>query len=328
VLGSILARDGYLPRQLHTRGDRLAFSNGIIALAGIAIALIIIFDANVSKLIQLYIVGVFLSFTMSQIGMVRHWNRFLAVEPDPQVRRRMRRSRVVNFVGLVLTGTVLSVVLVTKFTRGAYLAVLAMVVLYVLMKAIQRHYANVAVELAADTSEQMLPSRIHAVVLISKLHKPALRALAYARASRPATLEAVTVGVDPEETEALLADWERRNVPVPLRVLDSPYREITRPVVDYVKAKRRDSPRDIVDVYVPEYVVGRWWEALLHNQSALRLKTRLRFTPGVVVVSVPYQLRSSQLVADRPESFGAGAVRRGEPTAVEAERTVAEEMES
>jgi amino acid transporter len=327
VLGSILARDGYLPRQLHTRGDRLAFSNGIIALAGIAIALIIVFDANVSKLIQLYIVGVFLSFTMSQIGMVRHWNRFLAVEPDPEARRRMRRSRVVNSVGLVLTGTVLSVVLVTKFTRGAYLAVLAMVVLYVLMKAIRRHYANVAVELAADTSEQMLPSRIHAVVLISKLHKPALRALAYARASRPATLEAVTVGVDPEETEALLADWEARNVPVPLRVLDSPYREITRPVVDYVKAKRRDSPRDIVDVYVPEYVVGRWWEALLHNQSALRLKTRLRFTPGVVVVSVPYQLRSSQLVADRPESFGAGAARRGEPSPEEAERTVAEEME-
>ena len=327
VLGSILARDGYLPRQLHTRGDRLAFSNGIIALAGAAIFLIIIFDADVSKLIQLYIVGVFVSFTMSQIGMVKHWTRLLRVEQDTSVARQMRRSRIINFIGVILTGTVLVVVLLTKFTRGAYLAVIAMVVLFVLMKAVRRHYTNVAEELAADTSVQMLPSRIHAVVLVSKLHKPALRAIAYARASRPASLEAVTVNVDAADTEALLAEWDERNIPIPLRVLDSPFREITRPLVDYVKSRRADNPRDIVDVYVPEYVVGHWWETLLHNQSALRLKTRLRFTPGVVVVSVPYQLRSSQLIADRPESFGAGSVRRGEPSATEAESSVAKEME-
>ena len=328
VLGSILARDGFLPRQLHTRGDRLAFSNGIIALSGAAIVLVILFDADVSKLIQLYIVGVFVSFTMSQIGMVRHWTRHLRYEQDPAERRRMMRSRVINFVGFVMTGSVLIVVLLTKFIRGAYLAVIAMAVLFVLMKAIRRHYTNVAEELKADEQQQMLPSRIHALVLVSKLHKPALRALAYARASRPATIEAVTVGVDQGETEALLAEWDERNIPVPLRVLDSPYREITRPIVDYVKARRHDNPRDIVDVYVPEYVVGHWWEALLHNQSALRLKTRLRFTPGVVVVSVPYQLRSSQQLADRPESFGAGSARRGEPTPEEAERNVTEEMES
>jgi amino acid transporter len=129
VLGSILARDGYLPRQLHTRGDRLAFSNGIIALSAIAMTVIFIFDADVSKLIQLYIVGVFLSFTLSQIGMVRHWTRYLAVEPDPVVRKKMRRSRVVNSIGFVMTGTVLVVVLFTKFTHGAYLAVVAMVIL-------------------------------------------------------------------------------------------------------------------------------------------------------------------------------------------------------
>jgi len=240
----------------------------------------------------------------------------------------MLRARAVNSVGLVLTGSVLVVVLVTKFARGAYLAVIAMVVLYVLMKGISRHYSNVAEELKADASSELLPARIHAVVLVSKLHKPALRALAYARASRPATLEAVTVSVDPAESEALLAEWDERGIPVPLRVLDSPYREVTRPIVDFVKTKRQDSPRDIVDVYVPEYVVGRWWEALLHNQSALRLKTRLRFTPGVVVVSVPYQLRSSRLIADRPETFGAGSARRGEPTAEEAERTVSQEQGS
>ncbi len=328
VLGSILARDGYLPRQLHTRGDRLAFSNGIIALASTAIFLIYIFDADVSKLIQLYIVGVFVSFTMSQTGMVRHWTRLLSTEQDPAVRRQMRRSRVINSIGLVLTGTVLIIVLLTKFTHGAYLAILAMAALFVLMKAIRRHYASVSAELLADTSVEMLPSRIHAVVLVSKLHKPALRALAYARASRPASLEALTVRVDPVETDALLAEWEAAKVPVPLKVLDSPFREVTRPIVDYVKTKRENSPRDIVDVYVPEYVVGRWWETLLHNQSALRLKTRLRLTPGVVVVSVPYQLRSSQGLESRPENFAPGAVRRGEPTPEEAERTVAEEMEN
>jgi amino acid transporter len=326
VLGSILARDGYLPRQLHTRGDRLAFSNGIIALAGAAMILIYAFDADVSKLIQLYIVGVFVSFTMSQTGMVRHWTRLLRNEQDPDVRRTMYRSRVINSIGLVMTGTVLVIVLLTKFTRGAYLALIAMALLFVLMKAVRRHYTTVSEELKADTSVEMLPSRIHAVVLVSKLHKPALRALAYARASRPATLEALTVSVDGAETESLLRDWEEANIPVPLKVLDSPFREVTRPVVDYVKAKREKSPRDIVDVYVPEYVVGRWWETLLHNQSALRLKTRLRFTPGVVVVSVPYQLRSSQQLADRPESFGPGAVRRGEPTPEDAERAISEEL--
>jgi len=326
VLGSILARDGYLPRQLHTRGDRLAFSNGIIALSAAAMLLIIIFDANVSKLIQLYIVGVFVSFTMSQTGMVRHWTRLLRTEPDPAARRQMMRSRVINSIGLLMTGSVLIIVLITKFTRGAYLAIIAMAVLFVLMKAIRRHYTSVSAELQADTSVEMLPSRIHAVVLVSKLHKPALRAIAYARASRPASLEALTVSVDSADTEALLRDWEAAGIPVPLKVLDSPFREVTRPVVDYVKAKREKSPRDIVDVYVPEYVVGRWWETLLHNQSALRLKTRLRLTPGVVVVSVPYQLRSSQLLAERPENFGPGAVRRGEPTAEDAERAVEEEM--
>jgi hypothetical protein len=213
-------------------------------------------------------------------------------------------------------------VLITKFVRGAWLAIVFMTILFVLMKFIRRHYDKVAAELAADEASVMLPSRIHAVVLLSKLHKPALRALAYARASRPATLEALTVNVDPAETEALIQDWEAADIPVRLKVLESPFREITRPVVDYVKELRATSPRDIVDVYIPEYVVGRWWETLLHNQSALRLKTRLRFTPGVVVVSVPYQLSSSAAIADRPEDFGAGAVRRGEPTAAVAEKVV------
>ncbi|TEX50778.1 MAG: DNA-binding protein [Actinomycetales bacterium mxb001] len=302
VLGSILARDGYLPRQLHTRGDRLSYSNGIIALAIFAIILIVAYQADVSSLIQLYILGVFVSFTLSQIGMLRHWNRELRTTEDMDERRRMKRSRVINGIGFVMTGSVLLIVLVTKFLQGAWIVVLAMPLIFLFMQGIHRHYERVREELIVGDSEPVtLPSRVHGIVLVSKLHKPTLRALAYARATRHDTLEAITVNVDREETQALQRDWERREIPVTLRILDSPYREITRPIVDYVKGLRRESPRDLVTVYVPEYVVGHWWEQLLHNQSALRLKTRLLFTPGIMVVSVPWQLVSSDRAAERDD---------------------------
>ncbi|GAA1740091.1 APC family permease [Isoptericola hypogeus] len=296
VLGSILAKDGYLPRQLHTRGDRLAFSNGIITLAVAAIVLIVAFDAQVTRLIQLYIVGVFVSFTLSQLGMLRHWTRALRTEPDPRERSRMHRSRLVNGVGFAMTATVLVIVLATKFTHGAWITILAMGVLFVLMRGVRKHYERVRDELELDdtSAARALPSRVHAIVLVSKIHKPTMRALAYARASRPSMLEAVTVGVDPEEIDDLRSRWEALDLPVPLRVLDSPFREITRPILKYVRSVRRESPRDLVVVYIPEYVVGHWWEQLLHNQSALRLKGRLLFTPGVVVASVPWQLSSTQ----------------------------------
>jgi amino acid transporter len=297
VLGSILAKDGYLPRQLHTRGDRLAFSNGIIALAAGAIALIVAFDAQVTRLIQLYIVGVFVSFTLSQLGMIRHWTRELRTQPDPARRAQMVRSRVINAVGFGMTATVLVIVLITKFMLGAWIAILAMIVVFIGMQGIRKHYDTVRDELALGedlTSARALPSRVHALVLVSHLHRPTMRAVAYARASRPQVLEAVTVGVDPAEAQALRDQWEAMDLPVPLRILDSPFREITRPIIAYVRSIRRDSPRDLVVVYIPEYVVGHWWEQLLHNQSALRLKGRLLFTPGVVVASVPWQLASTE----------------------------------
>ena len=316
VLGSILAKDGWLPRQLHTRGDRLAFSNGILILAGAAVFLIVLYDAEVTKLIQLYIVGVFVSFTLSQIGMIRHWNRHLRLERDRQARRRMQRSRVINAVGATMSGTVLVVVLATKFVHGAGYAIAAMVVLFFLMLGIHRHYDRVRDELrlteADDADHQLLPARVHAIVLVSKIHKPTLRALAYARATRPSKLEAITVNVEPDETKALQEEWDRRDIPVSLKALDSPFREITRPVVEYVKTLRSGHPRDVVVVYIPEYVVGRWYEQLLHNQSALRLKGRLLFTPGVMVASVPWQLHSSEGQEERFEGPSVGAVRRGE----------------
>lgn len=313
VLASILAKDGYLPRQLHNRGDRLAYSNGIIILALAAIVLILAFNAQVSRLIQLYIVGVFVSFTTSQIGMIRHWNRLLRVERSATVRGRMQRSRAINALGASMSGTVLVVVLITKFAKGAWIAIAAMAFLFVMMRAIQTHYRRVSDEIKAmDATDQLLPSRVHALVLVSKVHKPTLRALAYARATRPSLLEAVTVDIDPEETRALQEEWDRRDIPIPLKALASPFREITRPVIDYVKSLRGDNPRDLVVVYIPQYVLGHWWEQLLHNQSALRIRARLMFTPGVMVSTVPWQLRSAEGAEDRLDRPAAGDVRRGE----------------
>ncbi|HET6562185.1 MAG TPA: APC family permease [Marmoricola sp.] len=299
VLGSNLAKDGFLPRQLASRGDRLAYSNGILLLSFMAILLIVVFDAAVTRLIQLYIVGVFVSFTLSQLGMVRHWGRHLAVETDPAERRRMRRSRAINTFGFGMTGLVLVVVVVTKFLAGAWIAVLAMALFFMLMQSIRRHYDSVGEELAIQADDQVLPTRVHAIVLVSKVHKPTMRALAYAKASRPNVLEGVMVSTDPLERDRIVDEWDARGIDVPLKILDSPYREIIRPVVDYAKAIREAQPRGVVAVFIPEYVVGRWWEQLLHNQTALRLKTRLLFTQGVMMTSVPYQLQSSQIGEER-----------------------------
>ena len=293
LLGSVLAQDRFMPRQLHTRGDKLVYSNGILLLAGFAALLIAAFQADTNQLIQLYIVGVFTSFSIGQWGMVRHWNRELLTERDPAARRGIRRSQLINTVGGSLTTVVLVIVVITKFTHGAWLVLLVMPVLFVLMRAINRHYSNVSDQLTPDTDSRMLPSKVHAIVLVSKVHKPTLRALSFARATRPDVLTALTVNVDDADTRALQSDWERYDIPIPLTVVESPYREITRPVLDHVKAIRRDSPRELVVVFVPQYVVGHWWENVLHNQSALRLRARLQFQPGVMITTVPWQLESS-----------------------------------
>jgi len=303
-LASILARDSYLPRQLHNRGDRLVFSNGVVLLAGAAAALIIGFDANIDRLIQLYIVGVFTSFTLSQFGMVKHWQTLLRRHPDGApdtvtqaggigggTRRSMRRSQAINAVGAVFTAVVLVVVFATKVTHGAWIAVAAMIVLFIAMRSINRYYTRVTIEVAADDEElQTLPSRVHALVLVSRLHRPAMQALALARGMRPDVISAVTLAVDADETRLLRQEWESRSIPVQLTMLEAPYRDPIRPLISYVKDLRRANPRTVIMVFIPEYVVTHWWQQLLHNQSALRFKARLLFTPGVVVVSVPYHL--------------------------------------
>ena len=292
LLGSILAEDQYLPRQLQNRGDRLAFSNGILLLALVAGGLIYAFDGSVTRLIQLYIMGVFTSFTLCQAGMVRHWNSELLSAATPLERRKIRAARAVNACGAVLTGVVLIVVMITKFSHGAYLVVIAIPVLCVIMQTIHRHYAAVREELRVAEDAEVLPSRVHAVVLVSGWNKATQRALGFARAARPDSLTALTVNINDADTRALTREWQRFDIAVPLFVVESPYREITRPILQYIK-RLPQGPRDVVCVYIPQTVVGRWWENLLHNQSSLRLKTRLLFEPDVMVASVPYQLRSA-----------------------------------
>jgi len=307
MLTSVLARHDLVPRQLRNRGDRLSFSNGIIALAAAAVALLVVYGADVDQLLHLYVLGVFTSFTLSQIGMVKHWNQQLS-EPTtlPSDFARIRLARVVNGVGAVLTAVVLVIVLVTKFTSGAYLVVIAVPLLCLLMREVSRHYARVRRLLASQGNPTRLPSRVHAVVLASTLHEPTLRAVAFARATRPSTLTALTVQVDEDETEALCAAWADAEIPVTLTVVGSPFRDITKPIVDYLQRIRLESPRDLVAVYMPEYDVSHWWEELLHNQSALRLKLRLRLMGNVMLTSVPYVLDG----ADDPKNTDDD----GEPT--------------
>jgi amino acid transporter len=301
IMGSVLGRDGYLPRQFGRRGDRLVFSNGILFLATASVLLIVLFDASVTRLVQLYILGVFLSFTISQAGMVKYWNAELQ-RPNNRERGRMLRARVVNAVGAVVTAVVLVIVVATKFSHGAWLVIIAIPLFYLVMIGINRHYRRVDDTMAPAPGGVQLPSRVHAVVLVSRLHSPAMQALAFARATRPADLVALHVQTDRSNVEALQEMWNERKIPVPLVCLDSPYRDLTQPVIDYVRRMRRSSPRDVVAVYIPEYVVVHWWEHFLHNQSALRLRVRLRQERGVVVVSVPLMIAEAD--ADEPATIG------------------------
>ena len=295
VLSSLLGRDHYLPHQLSHRGDRLVFSNGIVLLAIVAALLIVAFNASVTRLIQLYILGVFLSFTLSQLGMVRHWSR-------NGEQRMQRRKQAINAAGAAVTGIVFVIVLVTKFAEGAWIVVLAAPILFATMKAIERHYDYVAQELTPTASGVVLPGRIHVVVLISNLQAPALRALAFAQATSPASLRAVKVATEGVE-DPLTEEWQERGMPIPLVIIESPFRETVRPIRRYVRQLRRENPGDVISIVIPEYLVAHWWQNLLHNQTALRLKGRLLFEPFVTVTSVPWVLgapngvSSAELVA-------------------------------
>ena len=292
TLASVLSRDSFLPRQLYKRGDRLSYSNGIMALAVGASALVILFDASVTRLIQLYVVGVFVSFTLSQLGMIRHWNKRLRLPQNGSERSKVLRSRSVNIIGFMMTGFVLAVVLVTKFTHGAWITVLLIALVFTIQRLIRRHYDTIRGQLRVEDwhSRRALPSRVRALVLVSNLSKPSMRAIATARAQAPINLEIVSVVSDLAEEKHIRREWKESGLPVPLTLVASPFRDITQIVISYVRSRRQRSPEEMLVVYIPQFLVQHWWENILHNQMALRLSRSLLRIPGVVLTIVPWKL--------------------------------------
>ena len=316
TLASVLSRDSYLPHQMVRRGDRLSYSNGIVVLTLAAIALIVGFQAQTTRLIQLYVVGVFISFTLSQLGMIRHWNKQLRTRQSGAERMAVLRSRAVNIVGFMMTGTVLIIVLATKLTHGAWITLLMIAVAFGIQISIHRHYETTREQLRVDdwNARRALPTRVRALVLVSSLSRPAMRAIAAARASSPTSIELVSVVADDEEENGILRQWRASGVPVPLTLLSAPYRDISSVIVQYVRGRRRSMPTEMLIVYMPQFLVTHWWENLLHNQSGLRLRASLLNVPGVVITIVPWQLGEDDVVEGR-QRVNDPFLRVGAPTA-------------
>ena len=277
-LSSIIARDGFLPRQLANRGDRLVFSNGVIFLAVMAGVLIVVFEGNISALIPLYAFGVFTGFTLSQAGMIVH--HFRLREPHWQL------SAAINGLGCVATGIVAIVVVVSKFTEGAWIPAIVIPAFVVGFRAIGKHYRRVRTAVSVDRSYRA-PRRTHLVlVLVGSVHRGVLDALQYARSLNPERLIAVSVVTDQEEERSLVDAWHEFGISVPLHTIASPYRELTGPVLDYIDELDAESPDDVITVIIPEFVTP-WTQQWLHNQSAFALKARLLYRPNTVVTSIP-----------------------------------------
>lgn len=330
LLGSVLARDSYAPKALNTRGDRLVYSNGMILLALAATILLLVYQANLTQLIQLYIIGVFVSFTLGQSGMVKHWITLLrgsgrdgAATLSSRERSSIVRSLCINAFGATLTFIVLIVVTITKFTHGAYLVFIFMPILWFLMLGVNRYYRDVEKEIEVDPVTTFGSVGDHAVVLIGKMQKPALKALDYAIAARHESIEAVHVSTDEEATQKLQRQWIEQNIHVPLTIIESPYREFGVPLIKYLKHRREEHGSEVVTVYLPQYIVGHWWESLLHNHRARRLSKQLMLCHGVTVALVPWLLDSSSLIYGRRSRPLPGQDRRGEPVRPIARRPLA-----
>jgi amino acid transporter len=282
-LASLLSRDRFLPRQFSSRGDRLVFSNGVVALGVFSALLVIIFNAREQAMLPLYAIGVFISFTLSQLGMVRHWQRFHEAG--------WQRSIVVNGIGAVLTAIVLMVIVVTKFSGGAWVVLILTPLLVWLFRAIHRHYKSVAAELSLEKAPVVEPVKRHtAVVLISGIHRGVIPALEFAKSLAQDNVTALYVDLDEEHTAKIRNKWVQWGSGVPLMVLDSPYRSLVRPILRYIDQLDEQYDDDVLSVILPEFIPSKWWQHLLHNQTALAIKGALLFRKGVVVISVPYHL--------------------------------------
>ena len=288
-LSGILANDGYMPRQLAARGDRLAFSNGIIALAVIAAVIVSLFSGQTNALIPLYAVGVFVCFTLSQAGMVMHWFRSRA--PG------WRWKAWLNGIGAVATGIVSVIQVVTKFVEGAWIVVLIIPLIILLLTRIHRHYAQFAAEVEFKGQSPIMPLHHSVVVPVNSITKATSAALVYATTISDEVV-AVYVEVDKRATAKIRADWEEWDIGVPLVVIPSPYRSVLKPLVEYVENLRLVMPGELVTVVVPEIVPKKWWEHLLHNKTAFYIRTAFLFKPNVVVTSVPFLLGHAYRLRD------------------------------
>ncbi|MGL4255472.1 MAG: APC family permease [Microbacterium sp.] len=331
LLGSVLARDGYAPKALNTRGDRLVYSNGMIILGLVAIGVLIVYQANLTNLIQLYIIGVFTSFTLGQIGMIRHWRRGLralhALPADERGSRSvrdelfsLRKGLVINSAGAAMTASVLLIVTVTKFTHGAWLVFLAIPVLSFLMIGVHRYYRDVEAEIEMDDQTHFGSTGDVALILVNKLQKPVVKAVDYALAAKHDKTFAVHVSVTKEEAEALEAEWRDHRMPIPLKIIESPYRMYASPIAEFVKKYRELHGSAVVTVYLPQYIVGHWWESLLHNRRARRIAQQLMLVHGVSITLVPWLLDSSELIYGRRSRSLPGDDRAGRGSAEEVHR--------
>ncbi len=282
-LSSIMASDGFLPRQLANLGDRLVFSNGILILGAIASLLVIIFRGNTHALIPLYAVGVFLGFTLSQAGMVRRWFSLKGAG--------WRRNALINGIGACSTLVVLIVITFEKFTRGAWMVVFAIPVLVWMSLRVKRHYLSVSRQLVIQPDYHETEFKHHSVIVpVSGVQMAVINAIKYAKALSN-DVAAVYISLNPAEEAQMRADWEKYGMGVPLKILESPYRSITRPLLDYVDQVREKYPDGIITVLLPEFVPSKWWQHLLHNQTAFIIRGFLHFKPGVVIISVPLHLQ-------------------------------------
>ncbi len=301
VIASSLADYQYLPVFFRSMESRGLYANGVLALSAFSIFLTTVFGSDVYSLIQLYIVGMCLSMVLVQLAVVRYRMRLLRITLAQMPRRALLRDIAVSAVGVMVTAAVLVIVVVTKFAAGAWLS-LGMIALMVGgMVVTRRHYdavdAALDIPLNAESVADVaaLPSRVHAIVYVERVRRPAVRALSYARAGRPSTIEALTVNNDRAALEVVKKRWYALGIPVPLSVIDSPYRDTVEAVVSYVRRRRKKSPRDILVVYLPEFVVKHWWQRILHRRTVRRLKQALLHEPGVMTATVPWAMHEDEV---------------------------------
>lgn len=311
LLGATLARDGYAPKALLNRGDRLVYSNGCLVLALVAIVLLVAYRASVTGLIQLYIIGVFVSFTLGQTGMVRHWLSLLRGAGD---RPRWLLGRLaLNAAGAVCTAAVLVVVAATKFTHGAWIVFVLIPVLFTLLLGVNRYYARVEAEVGADAAAEFGNAGDLGIVLVGRITKPAQKALDYALAARHATVLAIHVAIDDDSATELQRGWTAEGHGVRLVILESPYRETVSPIADFIRHYRDRHGPTVVTVYLPQYIVGRWWEKLLQNRRGRHIRQHLMLVHGVSVTLVPWLLGSAARIPVTAARPVPGQARRGDP---------------